>query len=74
MPNPILDAARAACPSPDKLKPRAAELVAVLGKSWSSDWTEEQSQLVKDAQYCGLAHWSSMSQYGLTPAGEKWAA
>jgi hypothetical protein len=69
-----LDAARAACPSPDKLKPHAAELVAILRKSWSSDWTEEQSQLVKDAQYCGLAFWSSMSQYGLTPAGEKWAA
>lgn len=69
-----LDAARAACTSPDKLKPRAAELAAILRNSWSSDWTEDQKQLVRDAQYCGLAFWSSMSQYGLTPAGEKWAA
>jgi hypothetical protein len=69
-----VEAARAACPSPEKLKPRAAELAAVLRMSWSSDWTDDQKQLVQDARYCGLARWASMSQFGLTEAGEKFVA
>lgn len=69
-----VEAARAACPSPEKLKPRAAELAAVLRMTWSSDWTDDQKQLVQDARYCGLARWASMSQFGLTEAGEKFVA
>lgn len=64
-----MEAARAAQPNAESLRPRFAELQALFTGRDCYRWTDAEKKLVRDAQYCGLAYWSSMSQHGWTDAG-----
>lgn len=50
---------------------RLPELRAALACRWSSDWTDEQRALVDQARVVKLAYCDSLSQFGLTAAGEQ---
>lgn len=69
-----VETARAALPTPAKLAPRAAELAAVLALPYQPDKGDERHTLLHDAEYCGLAWVSSLSQFGFTEAGREWYA
>lgn len=66
-----MQAALAACPSPDKLRPQLGEIAALLSKGFHS----EIAQLLRDAEYVGWVSIRSMSQISWTDKGnEEWKA
>lgn len=50
---------------------RAAEIRSLCGSAWSSDWDEDQKELMTKAQSVGLVNWASVSQVSLTDKGWK---
>jgi hypothetical protein len=56
-------------PSIEKLTPQLPEIFAACSTGWLPSEGAER-QLIDDAEYIGWAYVSSMSQFGLTPAGQ----
>lgn len=66
LPWKALEAAKASCPSAEKLRPLIPQIKEELRKSWSE---RQESQLFCDAEYVGWLRIQSVSQVSLTEAG-----
>ena len=47
------------------------EIRRLCGSAWSSDWTDEQRELMTKAHSVGLINWASVTQISLTDKGRK---